>query len=129
MGGVCWVGGWVGWDGVDGWCATRAAAACSSGDSSFYPTHNPNRNPASNPTSQVGQVIMLKLAGHATLPHNPGFRLSATQSLLISPTLQVGQVIMTKLDGHAKGGGALSAVSATRSPITFIGTGACAFRA
>ena len=30
---------------------------------------------------------------------------------------------MTKLDGHAKGGGALSAVSATRSPITFIGTG------
>jgi signal recognition particle subunit SRP54 len=35
----------------------------------------------------------------------------------------VGQVIITKLDGHAKGGGALSAVAATRSPITFIGTG------
>lgn len=35
----------------------------------------------------------------------------------------MGQVILTKLDGHAKGGGALSAVAATRSPITFIGTG------
>ncbi len=31
---------------------------------------------------------------------------------------------MTKLDGHAKGGGALSAVSATQSPVIFIGTGA-----
>ena len=28
---------------------------------------------------------------------------------------------MTKLDGHAKGGGALSAVAATQSPIIFIG--------
>jgi signal recognition particle subunit SRP54 len=32
-------------------------------------------------------------------------------------------VIITKLDGHAKGGGALSAVAATESPIIFIGTG------
>ena len=38
--------------------------------------------------------------------------------------LQVGAVIMTKMDGHAKGGGALSAVSATKSPIIFLGTGA-----
>lgn len=30
---------------------------------------------------------------------------------------------MTKLDGHAKGGGALSAVAATESPIVFLGTG------
>ena len=30
---------------------------------------------------------------------------------------------MTKLDGHAKGGGALSAVAATKSPIIYIGTG------
>ena len=30
---------------------------------------------------------------------------------------------MTKMDGHAKGGGALSAVAATKSPIIFIGTG------
>jgi hypothetical protein len=32
-------------------------------------------------------------------------------------------VIVTKLDGHAKGGGALSAVAATKSPVIFIGTG------
>lgn len=36
---------------------------------------------------------------------------------------QVGSVILTKMDGHAKGGGALSAVSATKSPIIFLGTG------
>ena len=35
----------------------------------------------------------------------------------------MGSVIVTKLDGHAKGGGALSAVAATMSPIVFIGTG------
>ena len=35
----------------------------------------------------------------------------------------VGSVIVTKLDGHAKGGGALSAVAATNSPITFLGGG------
>ena len=33
----------------------------------------------------------------------------------------MGSVIVTKLDGHAKGGGALSAVAATQSPIIFIG--------
>lgn len=37
--------------------------------------------------------------------------------------MNVGSVIITKLDGHAKGGGALSAVSATQSPIIFIGQG------
>lgn len=35
----------------------------------------------------------------------------------------MGSVIVTKLDGNAKGGGALSAVAATGSPITFIGLG------
>jgi signal recognition particle subunit SRP54 len=35
----------------------------------------------------------------------------------------VGSVIITKMDGHAKGGGALSAVAATQSPIIFLGTG------
>ncbi|KAI8080764.1 SRP54-type protein [Gilbertella persicaria] len=34
-----------------------------------------------------------------------------------------GAIIMTKMDGHAKGGGAISAVAATHSPIIFIGTG------
>lgn len=38
-------------------------------------------------------------------------------------TVKVGSVIVTKLDGHAKGGGALSAVAATESPIIFLGTG------
>lgn len=37
--------------------------------------------------------------------------------------MNVGSVIITKLDGHAKGGGALSAVAATESPIIFIGLG------
>ena len=30
---------------------------------------------------------------------------------------------MTKLDGHAKGGGALSAIAATQSPVSFLGSG------
>lgn len=45
------------------------------------------------------------------------------QALAFRKKVKVGSVIITKLDGHAKGGGALSAVSATESPITFIGTG------
>lgn len=45
------------------------------------------------------------------------------QALAFRQSVKVGSVIITKLDGHAKGGGALSAVSATESPITFIGTG------
>ena len=32
-------------------------------------------------------------------------------------------IIVTKMDGHAKGGGAISAVAATKTPIMFIGTG------
>jgi len=45
------------------------------------------------------------------------------QAQAFRSAVQVGSVIITKLDGHAKGGGALSAVAATRSPIIFIGTG------
>jgi len=37
--------------------------------------------------------------------------------------VKVGSVIITKMDGHAKGGGALSAVAATQSPVIFLGTG------
>jgi len=37
--------------------------------------------------------------------------------------VDVGSVIITKLDGHARGGGALSAVASTGSPIVFLGTG------
>ena len=45
------------------------------------------------------------------------------QALAFHQTVPVGSVIVTKLDGHAKGGGALSAVAATQSPIIFTGTG------
>lgn len=34
-----------------------------------------------------------------------------------------GAIILTKMDGHAKGGGAISAVATTQTPIMFIGTG------
>eukprot|EP00300_Choanocystis_sp_HF-7_P001604 c11291_g1_i2.p1 GENE.c11291_g1_i2~~c11291_g1_i2.p1 ORF type:complete len:482 (+),score=142.70 c11291_g1_i2:45-1490(+) len=37
--------------------------------------------------------------------------------------IDIAEVILTKLDGHARGGGALSAVAATKAPIIFIGTG------
>ena len=45
------------------------------------------------------------------------------QAQAFKARVPVGAVIVTKLDGHAKGGGALSAVAATQSPIIFLGTG------
>mmetsp|Transcript_3182 Transcript_3182/g.5456 ORF Transcript_3182/g.5456 Transcript_3182/m.5456 type:complete len:506 (+) Transcript_3182:110-1627(+) len=45
------------------------------------------------------------------------------QAKAFKDSVEVGAVILTKMDGHAKGGGALSAVSATKSPIIFLGTG------
>jgi signal recognition particle subunit SRP54 len=45
------------------------------------------------------------------------------QALVFKEMVDIGGCIITKLDGHAKGGGALSAVAATKSPIIFIGTG------
>ena len=45
------------------------------------------------------------------------------QAKAFRSAVNVGSVIITKLDGHAKGGGALSAVAATESPVVFIGTG------
>ena len=45
------------------------------------------------------------------------------QAVAFNNAVEIGSVIITKLDGHAKGGGALSAVAATQSPIIFIGTG------
>ena len=45
------------------------------------------------------------------------------QALAFHEAVDVGSVIVTKLDGHAKGGGALSAVAATQSPIAFLGSG------
>lgn len=45
------------------------------------------------------------------------------QAKAFKDSVEVGAVIVTKMDGHAKGGGALSAVSATKSPVIFLGTG------
>lgn len=45
------------------------------------------------------------------------------QAKAFKEAVKVGSVIITKLDGNAKGGGSLSAVAATKSPIVFLGTG------
>ena len=45
------------------------------------------------------------------------------QAKAFKESVEAGAVIVTKLDGHAKGGGALSAVAATKSPVIFFGTG------
>ncbi|XP_054724835.1 signal recognition particle subunit SRP54 [Uloborus diversus] len=67
---------------------------------------------------------------NATNPDNIIFVMDASigqaceaQARAFKEKVDVGAVIVTKLDGHAKGGGALSAVAATQSPIIFIGTG------
>ena len=64
---------------------------------------------------------------HCTMTKKQFFYISAYYFLLNSSYLQakvdVGSVIISKLDGHAKGGGALSAVAATKSPVIFFGTG------
>ena len=66
----------------------------------------------------------------AIRPDNTIFVMDATQgqavydqALGFREAVNVGSVVVTKLDGHAKGGGALSAVAATQSPIIFLGSG------
>lgn len=66
----------------------------------------------------------------AVKPNNTVLVVDATQgqavydqALAFHSAVDVGSVIITKLDGGAKGGGALSAVAATQSPIIFTGTG------
>ncbi|CAH1790972.1 unnamed protein product [Owenia fusiformis] len=67
---------------------------------------------------------------NVTSPDNTVFVMDASigqacenQAKAFKEKVDVASVIITKLDGHAKGGGALSAVAATRSPVIFIGTG------
>nr|XP_006812603.1 PREDICTED: signal recognition particle 54 kDa protein [Saccoglossus kowalevskii] len=67
---------------------------------------------------------------NVTSPDNVIYVMDATigqacesQARAFKEKVDVASVIITKLDGHAKGGGALSAVAATKSPIIFIGTG------
>lgn len=45
------------------------------------------------------------------------------QSRAFKEAADFGAIIITKTDGNASGGGAISAVAATRTPIVFIGTG------
>lgn len=45
------------------------------------------------------------------------------QSRAFKDSADFGAIIVTKLDGHAKGGGAISAVAATKTPIIFLSTG------
>ncbi|KAI3910128.1 hypothetical protein MKW98_014513 [Papaver atlanticum] len=45
------------------------------------------------------------------------------QSQAFNRSVSVGAVIITKSEGATKGGGALSAVAATKSPVIFLGTG------
>jgi signal recognition particle subunit SRP54 len=45
------------------------------------------------------------------------------QAEAFNQATKVGTIFLTKLDGSARGGGALSAVAATKAPIRFIGTG------
>ncbi|KAG7192189.1 Signal recognition particle [Scheffersomyces spartinae] len=46
-----------------------------------------------------------------------------SQALAFKEASNFGSIILTKMDGHARGGGAISAVAATKTPIIFIGTG------
>ncbi|CCJ30439.1 unnamed protein product, partial [Pneumocystis jirovecii] len=46
-----------------------------------------------------------------------------SQSRAFKESVNFGAILLTKMDGHAKGGGALSAISASKTPIVFIGTG------
>lgn len=48
---------------------------------------------------------------------------AGAQAKAFHETIGISGVVLTKLDGSARGGGALSAVAETRSPIKFIGTG------
>lgn len=46
-----------------------------------------------------------------------------SQALAFKNTTEIGSIFVTKLDGSARGGGALSAVAATKALIRYIGTG------
>ncbi|PIC36572.1 hypothetical protein B9Z55_015510 [Caenorhabditis nigoni] len=65
---------------------------------------------------------------NAVTPDNVVFVMDASigqaceaQARAFSQTVDVASVIITKLDSHAKGGGALSAVAVTKSPVILIG--------
>jgi signal recognition particle subunit SRP54 len=79
---------------------------------------------------EAGLLEEMQEIAAAVAPDNTILVMDATQgqavfeqALAFSNAVDVGSVIVTKLDGHAKGGGALSAVAATESPIVFLGSG------
>ncbi|KAG9295391.1 hypothetical protein G9A89_013420 [Geosiphon pyriformis] len=72
----------------------------------------------------------MKQISTVVAPNNTIFVMDGTigqaaeaQAKAFHETADIGSIIITKMDGHAKGGGAISAVAATQSPIIFIGTG------
>ena len=79
---------------------------------------------------EAGLLEEMQEIAAAVSPDNTILVMDATQGQAVfeqaqafSNAVDVGSVIITKLDGHAKGGGALSAVAATESPIIFLGSG------
>jgi signal recognition particle subunit SRP54 len=79
---------------------------------------------------EAGLLEEMQEIAAAVRPDNTILVMDATQgqscfdqASAFSAAVDVGSVIITKLDGHAKGGGALSAVAATESPIIFLGSG------
>jgi signal recognition particle subunit SRP54 len=79
---------------------------------------------------EAGLLEEMQEIAAAVHPDNTVLVMDATQgqslydqAMAFSSSVDVGSVLMTKLDGHAKGGGALSAVAATESPIVFLGSG------
>jgi signal recognition particle subunit SRP54 len=79
---------------------------------------------------EAGLLEEMAEIADAVSPDNTILVMDATQGQAVfdqasafSNVVDVGSVIITKLDGHAKGGGALSAVAATESPIVFLGSG------
>ena len=79
---------------------------------------------------EAGLLEEMQEIASAVQPDNTILVMDATQGQAVfdqatafSNAVDVGSVIITKLDGHAKGGGALSAVAATESPIVFLGSG------
>jgi len=79
---------------------------------------------------EAGLLDEMAEIADAVSPDNTILVMDATQGQAVydqasafSDAVDVGSVIITKLDGHAKGGGALSAVAATESPIIFLGSG------
>ncbi|KAJ3124503.1 Signal recognition particle, partial [Nowakowskiella sp. JEL0407] len=72
----------------------------------------------------------MKMISQAVEPDNIIFvmdgaigQAAEAQAKAFRETVKIGSIVITKMDGHAKGGGAISAVAATKSPIVFLGVG------